>query len=199
MENSVLLIIGIMIVPWVIGGIFFAIKDHDSNPYPKIEDKESSLTAPTWPDDYIRIYYNGLFETLKKPKVAELYCELQKVNKGKLKDRKPDKHDLWFDANIKNFCKYGEILAYIALYGNLTDRFIAGLKNPQYDEEFQRHLVSIYQNRYDKRYHLNCQNLLWYYLERWDLLPCIRRTIIEDERFEQALNMYKRQRGEIYL
>ena len=199
MENFVLLVVGIMIIPAVIGGFIFAVNDRGPNPYPVFESAKLQSKVAVWPDDYVRIYYNGIYDTVKNVELRSIFGMLRKVNRAKPKDRKADKYDIWYDTNIKNFCKYGEVLAYIAIYGNLTDRFIARLKNPQYNEELQRHLVSVYKNRYDNCYHLNCQNLLWYYLKRWDLLPQIKKIILTDTRFAPALKMYKTVRGEITL
>lgn len=199
MMNLTVLVVGIMIVPAVVGGLIFAVKDRGPSPYPVFECNRAHSPASIWPNGYVRMYYNGLYDALKDPKLEEFFRMLKKINKGKPRDRKADKYDEWYDANIKNFCKYGEVLAYIAIYGNLTDRFIDGLKNPQNNLELQKHLVSVYQNQYDKTYHLNCQNLLWYYLERWDLLPEVKRVIMTDPRFVRALNMYNKQRGEIWI
>ena len=145
------------------------------------------------------MYYDGIYGTMKNPELAEIFKKLKKVNKAKPEDRKKDKYDLWYEDNIKKFCKHGEVLAYIAIYGNLTDRFIAGLKHPENNAELQKHLVSVYQNHYDNLYYLNCQNLLWCYLEHWDLLPEIKRVLMTDPRFVKALNMYKKRRGEIWV
>lgn len=198
MENLVLLVVGIMIIPAVIGGLIFAVNDRDTSPYPVFESRKQQCRIAMWPDDYVRLYYNGIYDTVKSTELAQIFGKLRKIDRGKPKDRKANKYDIWYDANIKNFCKHGEVLAYIAIYGNLTDRFMAGLENPQYNEELQKHLVSVYQNRYDNSYHLNCQNLLWYYLKRWDLLPQIKRVIMTDNRFAPALKMYKTVRGEIH-
>lgn len=199
MENFTLLVVGIMIVPAVIGGLIFAVNDREPAPYPTFEYERPLDPISVWPNGYVRMYYTGIYGTLRDAKLAEIFSKLRKVNKGTLTGRKANKYDTWYEANIKKFCKHGEILAYIAIYGNLTDRFIAGLKHPENDAELQKHLVSVYKNQYDCTYHLNCQNLLWYYLKRWDLLPEIKRVIMTDSRFEKALNMYKKQRGEIWI
>ena len=201
MVDLALLVTGIMIIPAVAGGFFFAAKDKGPDPYPNPELDYEKPLAPisVWPTSYVRMYYNGIYGTMKNPELAEIFIKLRKVSKGKLKDRKADKYDTWFDSNIKKFCKHGEVLAYIAIYGTLTDRFIAGLKHPENSVELQKHLVSVYQNHYDNQYYLNCQNLLWYYLGQWDLLPEIKRVIMTDSRFSKALQMYEKRRGEIWV
>ena len=199
MENLTLLIVGIILVPVIIGGLIFALNDRDPESQHELESSKPLHPVSVWPRDYVRMYYNGIYGTIKNAELEEIFKKLRKVNKAKPKDRKKDKYDAWYESNIKNFCRYGEVLAYIAIYGNLTDRFIAGLKNPQYDVELQRHLVSVYQNQYDHCYHLNCQSLLWYYLEHWDLLPEIKRVILKDARFEAVLDMYKRRRGDVWV
>lgn len=199
MINLTLLVVGIMIVPAVVGGFIFAAKDRGGNPYPQIEVTKTAKTVLSWPEDYIRNYYDGIYALKKDTLSAEIFCKLEKVNKTTLKGRKRDKYDDWFDNNIKNFCKSGEALAYIARYGNLTDRFIAKLKNPQYDANFQKYLVSVHRNNLTGTYFTNCQNLLWYYLEKWDLLPEIKKVIKEDARFGRVMDIYLKQRGEIHV
>lgn len=194
-----LLVIGIMIIPASVGGFIFAVKDKGPSPYPVFEYEKPSLPISVWPKEYVRMYYSGLYGTARNPELAEIFAKLRKMNKGKLKGRKADKYDTWFEANIKHFCKYGEVLAYIAIYGTLTDRFLDGLKDPQDNIELQKHMVSVYKNQYDGTYHLNCPNLLWNYLKVWDLLPEIKRVIMTDPRFDAALQMYQTLRGEIWV
>lgn len=201
MVNLALLVTGIMIIPAVVGGFIFAVNDKEPDPYPDPAlDYEKPLSPiSVWPLSYVRMYYDGIYGTKRNPELADIFSKLRNVNKENPKNRRTDKYDAWYDANIKKFCKHGEVLAYIAIYGNLTDRFIAGLKHPENNAELQKHLVSVYKNHYDKQYYLNCQNLLWYYLEHWDLLPEIKRVIMTDSRFVRALNMYNKQRGEIWV
>ena len=188
-----------MIILAVVGGFIFAVKDRGGNPYPQIEVPPTATVVPSWPEDYIRNYYDGIYALKKNVLSAEFFSNLEKVNKTTLKGRKRDKYDDWFDNNIKNFCTSGEALAYIARYGHLTDRFIAKLKNPQYDANFQKYLVSVHRNNLTGIYFPNCQNLLWYYLEKWDLLPEIKRVIMTDSRFGRVMDIYRKQRGEIYI
>lgn len=195
MINLTLFVVGIMIVPAVVGGFIFAAKDRGGNPYPQIEVPQTAMVALSWPEDYIRNYYDGIYALKKNVLSAEFFSNLEKVNKTTLNGRKRDKYDDWFDNNIKNFCKSGEALAYIARYGHLTDRFIAKLKNPQYDANFQKYLVSVHRNNLTGTYFTNCQNLLWYYLEKWDLLPEIKKVIKEDARFGRVMDIYLKQRG----
>lgn len=199
MINLTLLVVGIMIIPAVVGGFVFAVKDRNGNPYPQAKVSKTAKVALSWPEDYIRNFYDGIYALKKNASTADFFCKLEKVNKVTLKGRKRDKYDDWFEENIKNFCKCGETLAYIALYGNLTDRFLDGLKNPQYDAEFQKYLVSVHRNNLTGIYFPNCQNLLWYYLQKWDLLPEIKKVIMEDVRFGRVMDIYRKQRGEIHI
>ena len=199
MVNLALFIVGALFTLAIIGGFVFAFKDKVDNPYPQIEVSKTAKVALSWPENYVRNFYDGIYALKKNILTADLFCKLEKVNKTTLKGRKRDKYDDWFDENIKNFCKCGEALTYIALYGNLTDRFLDGLKNPQYDAEFQKYLVSVHRNNLTGIYFPNCQNLLWYYLEKWDLLPEIKKVIKEDVRFGRVADIYRRQRGEIYI
>lgn len=199
MINLTLLVVGIMIVPAVVGGFIFAAKDRGGNPYPQIEVTKTAKTVLSWPEDYVCNYYDGIYALKKDTLSAEIFCKLEKVNKTILKGRKRDKYDDWYDNNIQNMCKCGEALAYIARYGHLTIRFLAGLENPQYDADFQKYLVSVYRNNLTGIYFPNCQNLLWYYLEKWDLLPEIKRVIMTDSRFGRVMDIYRKQRGEIHV
>lgn len=199
MMNLALLIVGALFTLAIIGGFVFAVKDRSGNPYPQIEVSKTAKDALAWPEDYIRNFYDGIYALKKDVLVANIFRKLEKVNKTTLDGRIRDKYDDWYDSNIKNFCRCGEALAYIARYGYLTTRFIGGLKNPQYDADFQKYLVSVYRNNLTGTYIPNCQNLLWYYLEKWDLLPEIKRVIKEDVRFGRVMDIYLKQRGEIHV
>ena len=199
MVNLTLLVVGIMIIPAVIGGIIFAVNDKEKNPYPKFETPKTSYEIPVWPESYIFECIGGNFAWDKNSFLDKMYRKLEMVDKKNPQYRERDELDEWFDRNIDVFCRHSEFLAYIAKYGYLTDRFMELWREPEKNAELQRNLASIVHNTIFDSYHLNCQNLLFYYLKSWDLTPEIKKTIVEDARFIRVKEMYERHRGEICL
>jgi hypothetical protein len=194
MGNLTLLVVGIMIVPAVIGGIIFAMHDRSGNPYPQIESYDLGYVEPTWPEGYVFEGRGGNFAWDAGSVLDKMYRKLEKVDKTNLSSRKRNELDDWFDSHISVFCKHSEFLAYIAIYGNLTSRFIAGLKDPEHNVELQKNLVSLVHNSIFDTYRPNCINLLWDYLGKWDLTDEIKETITTDPRFTYIANMYHRRR-----
>ena len=71
------------------------------------------------------------------------------------------------------------------------------LHNPENNLELQKNLVSVVHYSLFDSYHLNCQNLLFYYLKSYDLASEIKKTIAEDARFIRVKEMYERQHGKL--
>ncbi|MBQ8482314.1 MAG: hypothetical protein IJ532_07250 [Alphaproteobacteria bacterium] len=197
MDNLTLLVVGIMIIPAVIGGMIFALNDKEKNPYPKPEVHQTPNVIPVWPESYIFDCIGGNFAWDTGSFLDKMYRKLELVDKRNPQYREKDEFDEWFAQSIDIFCRHSEFLAYIAKYGYLTQRFTELWHEPEKNTELQKNLASIVHNSLFDSYHLNCQNLLFHYLKSWDLAPEIKKTIAEDARFIRVKEMYERQRGEI--
>ncbi|MBR1601246.1 MAG: hypothetical protein IJ677_06675 [Alphaproteobacteria bacterium] len=197
MTNLTLLVVGIMIIPAVIGGAIFALNDKEKNPYPKFEARKTSYEIPVWPDGYVFERIGGNFAWDENSFLDKMYRKLEMVDKKNPQYRERDGLDEWFDRSIDVFCRHSEFLAYIAKYGYITDRFMQLLHNPENNLELQKNLVSVVHYSLFDSYHLNCQNLLFYYLKSYDLASEIKKTIAEDARFIRVKEMYERQHGKL--
>lgn len=197
MLNFTLWVIGIMIIPACIGGLFFALKDKNKHPYIKIlcAKAKNKVVTPVWPDDYVFDSIGGNSVWNKNSISDKMYKKLEAVDKRDLRSRERNKYDEWFITHIDDFCKHPEFLAYIARYVYLTSTFIEHLYNHQNDTQLQKNLVSVVHSQIYDAYYANCQNLLYDYLEHWDLAPEIKETIANDPRFEYVKNMYINVRG----
>lgn len=127
---------------------------------------------------------------------SEIMRNLEQVDKSNPKKRAVNGLDNWFDAHIADLCKSVHFLAYIAMYGYLTERFILRVKEqPELDTPLlQMKLCSVYRADFSGTYHMMCTNLLWEYLQTRDLSEEVKKIISKDERFVMVHKLYLRTR-----
>lgn len=126
----------------------------------------------------------------KDPLHNELWEKIQKVNKHSLIFRDSNDLDVWFAEHTDDFYRFGDVLAYIEHYPELTDMFIANISDHE-NMELQRKLVSIYAKPTQTFSRQNYINLLCRFCTKWDLRPEIKAVVMLDPRFVTAKKIYE--------
>lgn len=126
-----------------------------------------------------------------KTELRSLIENLMKMDKSNPKRRTLNEYDKWFVEHVEDFYKYGETMTFMQYFGYLCDTFLDNLKEPEKNLELQKRLISIYDVGCGWG-RLNFSNVLCLYLERWDLLPEVKKIVFEDERFKGVKNFYER-------
>ena len=217
-------IVGILGVLAVVGGFILAVwekkseaqfqtelnakaepeTEPESEAKPETEAETEAEVKPVkvasgWPEGYVFERNGGNFAWEKDSQLAEMYANLEKVDKTNPNYREQNELDVWFNNHVADFCEHPEFLAYISKYEYLAARFMEHLGNAKHNVELQKNLVSIVHNNIVDSYHLNCKNLLYYYLKFWDLEDEIKKVITEDDRFARVKEMYEKRYGKTNL
>ena len=190
MENYFIAVL-ICLLPFVIGGIWYALHDSVSLKLPTPQ-KTLSPPSPKAKDFMLREYY---YDRFSHPKVySSLLVNLKNVNKYDPETREHDKMDDWFRKNTRLLMHNGYCLAYINSYGHLESTFWKNIEelnlHPEQDIVFQKFLVSVHITNWEI-WMRNYNNLLFNYSLRYTLLPEIEDVLKKDARFETSLQSYK--------
>lgn len=120
-----------------------------------------------------------------------LLQNLRKVSRTNPLNRQRNRMDEWFEHNAEELALDGWCLSYINMYGHLTTSFLANLKNPDKNLDFQRLLISVHKNEVFDAYQANYENLLYSFAKKWELAPEAINVLDEDERFRVAKEVYE--------
>lgn len=119
-----------------------------------------------------------------------LLWDLHKVNVYNPRLRKPEENDKWFREHTCRLMHDGACLAYINHYGHLEETFWKNIEElglkPEEDVKFQCLLISID----SVNYFPNFPNLLYHYIQHWNLLPNVKSVMDVDSRFENLRTRY---------
>lgn len=190
MENSYLFAVICCLLPFVIGGIWFAV--HDNNP--ECQTKPEMIQTPVVQgaeDVMLREYYYGIGKLFSPSNY--LLKELEKVNVYDPRNRCADYMDEWFKNATPKLMHDGVCLAYINNHGHLEDAFWKNIEmcglNPEQDKKFQQLLISVYKTSWGI-WLRNYSNLLFSYGMRYKLLPEIEDILNTDARFGDSKQSY---------
>ncbi len=191
MEIYYLWAVACCLMPFIGGGVWFALRDN-KKPVEKSPSLVSSQPSKSSSEDYERMmihYYSPYGDG------SLLREKLENVDTLNPRKRIANAWDHWFRHHTADFCHDGECLAHINHYGHIEDSFWKNMKelgiNPEQDEVFQRLLISVQYNNYCDRYFRNFSNLLFHFAQHWTLMPKIQQILDTDERFSDAKNTYE--------
>ena len=188
MENYLLAVI-CCLLPFIIGGIWFAVHDTERMQLPEPEVIKSPI-VPEVEDLMLKCYFYSDFDFNPFSSLLE---KLKKVNLYDPKTRPFDHMDEWFKGATPKLMHDGKCLAYIDHYGYLEDTLWKNIKElnlqPQTDVKFQKILVSVHKTDWGI-WIKNFNNLLFHYGELYELLPEIENIINSDSRFKYVRQTY---------
>lgn len=128
-------------------------------------------------------------------KLGSLWSRLMCINFADNPKQLSPELEEWFIANVDEFVKFGETMAFIEHYPLLEDLFLDNLELPDQNLALQKRLISVC---IAGKWRVNYTNLLCKYLSTWDLQPQIKAIIYCDYRFERVRNIYNIYREHIY-
>lgn len=188
MENYLLAVI-CCLLPFIIGGIWFAVHDTERMQLPEPEVIKSPI-VPEVEGFMLKCYFYSDFDFNPFNSLLE---KLKKVNLYDPKTRPFDHMDEWFNGATQKLMHDGKCLAYIDRYGYLEDTLWKNIKElnlqPQTDVKFQKILVSVHKTDWGI-WIKNFNNLLFHYGELYELLPEIENIINSDSRFKYVRQTY---------
>ncbi len=192
MENYYLLAVMCCLLPFVLGGFWFAWHDNVS-----VQQKKNKIAgiqlSPVLSSVGMmyREYSYDLYDLDVFP--DPLLSRLKKVNLYNPAERVPDMMDVWFKKATPKLMHDGKCLAYINHYGHIEDTFWKNVVelnlHPEADKEFQQLVVSCYRTNWGI-WHNNFDNLLYHFGKRYSLLPEIEIVLKEDKRLCLAKETY---------
>lgn len=186
METYYFLAVICCLVPFIIGGIWFAMHDLEKSQIPTFS---SVKVTPQNPEEIMVKGYSYINHE------NALLHKLEQVNTYSPDFRTPNTMDHWFKRHTGLLCHDGECLAYINRFGHIEDTFWKNIEElglkPEENEKFQRLLISISYSKYTEKYHPNFRNLLFNYGKRYKLMPKILKILDNDPRFAHAKETYE--------
>jgi len=191
MENYYLFVVFCCFLPFIGGGIYFAL--HDKEQLQNVEPRMRPFPFFRTAEDFMirGYYYRDLDFSYHSDGLLE---RLEKVNCYDPRNREPDKMDKWFKNATRKLMHDGYCLSYIDYHGHLSSTFWKNMSElgikPEEDEKFQCLLVSVSKPSWGLRTK-NFGNLLYHYASHYELLPFVTELVMTDDRFADSRRLYE--------
>ena len=131
----------------------------------------------------------------KKDESERVTLVLKNINKKNPKDRDLDIWDKEFYKLVPVLHQYTEALDFLNRFGFICDVYFDELSkfNPNEISFLQKTFCRVSRSKYTDKYICRYPNLLFKYLQRWDLLPSVKSKLSESKiYYADVISLYNK-------